>query len=171
MGSPVVSFDITPCRLLQPVGPVFFLGFSTDSFSRSALSAPKAVKNARQAGQYGDGDSIECRKFRPQRSQSLHRTTVKLGIAIAAMTNSDARRPIPLARPVALPQSIIHVLSLGTEHEQPDTSVFCHVLNNRGRLRWRIFPVCASRMVVNNDSSNAGFLLCHAAPFDPSRLG
>jgi hypothetical protein len=76
---------LTANLTLPGFGPVFFLGLSDGSFSRTALSAAKAVKNATQSLQYADGDSIERTKFLPQRSHILHATTEKLGVAIAAI--------------------------------------------------------------------------------------
>jgi len=82
---------------LPGFGPVFFLGFSAGWFSRAALRASRAVKNATQAGQYGDGESAERRKLLPQCSQILDWTTVKLKLGVAIATMND---PFPEAKPL-----------------------------------------------------------------------
>jgi hypothetical protein len=65
---------------LEGLGPVFFLGFSAGWFARSALSVSTWVKNEMQAGQYGgageSAGSAGRTKLFPQRSQSLHWTTI-----------------------------------------------------------------------------------------------
>jgi hypothetical protein len=53
----------------------------------------------------------------------------------------DALGPIPLARPVALSQPLVHVLPFGTEYEESHASVVGHVLNDGRRLLRRVLPI------------------------------